>query len=301
MNLLMINKEINRLKVKEDYINFLYEPKINNKSLDYLSNERSNSNMKGKRHVYYNDLEKEFSDEINQFLFSPYIKESYHDQIRNENIMKYKHKKKKISYIDLIKKSNEVKKDKYMYSNINEILEGFKFNNEVTSKKEVKYKEKEEKSQIEIDNEIEKIRTNYINNINKANINEMKKGQRDNQRKFKSVINSKNKEDNVIFKVNLNPFVSFNMYEGGDEPLKKTYNKVQLLNKNNYYNTKEGEMKRRLISINKDLLIKNKLNNEIIKLKVDNEIKSNIEKRIIEINRGSFNITVKERTFLYDK
>jgi len=296
MNLLMISKELNKLKVKEDYINFLYDPKINNKSLNKKDNDRSNSNIRGKRHIYYKDLENDFSDEINQFLFSPYIKDSFYDQIRNENIMKYKKKKRKINFIDLIKKTNEVKKDKYMYSNVNEMIEKFKFNNEIINKKNNINKQEQvenvnnEKSQIEIDKEMEKIRNNYMNSLNKTKIDDIKVMNKEyknhNERRNKSFVNNKNKKENIIYKVNLNPFFSFNLLEGGDEPLKRSYDKIQLLNKSNYYNKKEGEMKKRLISVNKDLLMKNKLNNEIIKLEVSNQIKSNLGKRkVIEVNR----------------
>lgn len=57
--MLMINKEFENLKLKEDYITFRYEPKANTRL--------------GKRHTYYKDLENDFKDEINTFLFSPYI------------------------------------------------------------------------------------------------------------------------------------------------------------------------------------------------------------------------------------
>ena len=79
MNLNFIGKEFDSLAKLEDYINYEYEPKANNKL--------------GKRNIYFGDLRLDFVNEINTYGFSPFIFESYSDQINDPNIMRFRTKK----------------------------------------------------------------------------------------------------------------------------------------------------------------------------------------------------------------
>ena len=79
MNLNFIGKEFDSLAKLEDYINYEYEPKSNIKL--------------GKRNIYFGDLRLDFVNEINTYGFSPFIFESYSDQINDPNIMRFRTKK----------------------------------------------------------------------------------------------------------------------------------------------------------------------------------------------------------------
>jgi hypothetical protein len=59
MNLFFIDKEFKKLNALEDYITFKYEPRSRFK--------------RGNKHIYYDDLKRDFVDEINAYGFSPFI------------------------------------------------------------------------------------------------------------------------------------------------------------------------------------------------------------------------------------
>ena len=59
MNLVLLDKAFSRIKKIEEYDNHKYEPK--------------SKLIEGPRHIYYNDLRKDFVEELNTFGFSPYI------------------------------------------------------------------------------------------------------------------------------------------------------------------------------------------------------------------------------------
>lgn len=59
MNLIQIDKQFKELKIKENFLSYKYQP--------------FSKNTTGTRHTYFKDLQKDFEDEINTFLFSPYI------------------------------------------------------------------------------------------------------------------------------------------------------------------------------------------------------------------------------------
>ena len=63
MNLNFINQEFERLKILEEFITFKFEP-------------RSRITV-GKRSIYYNDLKRDFVDEVNNYGFSPFIPSKY--------------------------------------------------------------------------------------------------------------------------------------------------------------------------------------------------------------------------------
>lgn len=93
MNLLLIDKEYQKLNVIEDYINYKFEP-------------RSKS-YKCKRHIYYNDLKNDFVDEVNAYGFSPFIQETYDNQRKDKNIMRFKTNFLNQGLINYVKKKNK--------------------------------------------------------------------------------------------------------------------------------------------------------------------------------------------------
>ena len=79
MNLHFIGKEFDRLERLEDFINYQYEPKSNNRL--------------GKRNIYFDDLKLDFINEVNTYGFSPFILKNFGDQRDDPNIMRYMTKK----------------------------------------------------------------------------------------------------------------------------------------------------------------------------------------------------------------
>ena len=59
MNLVLLDKAYTRIKKIEEYDYHKYEPK--------------SKLIEGPRHIYYNDLRKDFVEELNTYGFSPYI------------------------------------------------------------------------------------------------------------------------------------------------------------------------------------------------------------------------------------
>lgn len=94
MNLIHIDKQFNRLDKIEDYINQKFEP-------------RSKGKHKIKKHIYYDDLEADFIDEVNAYGFSPYIQQSSELQRRDENIMRFKTNFINDGLLNYVKKRNK--------------------------------------------------------------------------------------------------------------------------------------------------------------------------------------------------
>ena len=76
MNLLLIDKEFKKLNLVEEFINYKFEPR--------------SQKLKGKRHIYYNDLKYDFVDEVNAYGFSPFVQQPYDLQRKDKNIMMFK-------------------------------------------------------------------------------------------------------------------------------------------------------------------------------------------------------------------
>ena len=129
MNIKWINREYNNLKLKEDELNYKFEPPCN----------RTRKNQK--RDINYNDLKQDFIDELTAYGFSPFIHRSYASQKNDKDITKFKVKhfnyglsnyiKKKYntkgiqSFSDSIIKERKNEKDNieghYLYKTLNKI------------------------------------------------------------------------------------------------------------------------------------------------------------------------------------
>lgn len=92
MNLLSIDKELKQLQLRDIVLCHQYEPQYKIKGFP--------------RHTYFNDLEKDFKNEINVFRFSPYIQEKYSDQQNNAQIKKYLKLGNENNLLNFIKSSN---------------------------------------------------------------------------------------------------------------------------------------------------------------------------------------------------
>jgi len=64
MNLVLLDKEFNKLNKVEEYEFYKFEPK-------------SKIIKEGKRHIYYGDLRNDFIEELNTYGFSPYIQSNF--------------------------------------------------------------------------------------------------------------------------------------------------------------------------------------------------------------------------------
>ena len=115
MSIKIVNK-LDELNLKDKYINYLYEPRFS-KKLD--------SNWK--RHLFFTEIKNDFIKDVSSFGFSPYIQETYSNQIRDKNIMKFKKKNYEIGFLNYIHrkyiKSTDLKNNyntfNYLKENIN--------------------------------------------------------------------------------------------------------------------------------------------------------------------------------------
>ena len=222
MNLNFIGREFDRLGLLEDFINYEYEPKSNNKI--------------GKRYIYYDHIKLDFINEVNTYGFSPFILKNFSDQRDDPNIMRFMTKKfnhgltnyvkletraiahhttKEIKkYISRKKKIKKPKKKKEIYSNIflvrknedkkkDEIKENFlqkallevggnKLNLSMDEDDDVANKENEEKAK--------KLNLNTISNNNELDLiqkNELSKDQQNLILKEKELLEKKQEEKNI--------------------------------------------------------------------------------------------------------
>lgn len=139
MNLLYIDKEFNNLQLKDQIITHIYEPKIRIKGLP--------------RHTYYNDLKKDFVNEINVFKFSPYIQMNFTQQQKNEEIRKHVNFANENNFLRFVKLTN-VNKEVSVVANKSENL---KNNNKELKTKDV------------FINFIKSTKTNLKNNFSNGN------------------------------------------------------------------------------------------------------------------------------------
>jgi len=98
MNLFLINKEFEKLSKIDNYINYKFEPRYKIKNCN--------------RHIYFNDLKKDFEDEINTYGFSPFIQDTYINQKKDKNIMSYKTHYTNKGLTNYVKKKNHLTKEK---------------------------------------------------------------------------------------------------------------------------------------------------------------------------------------------
>lgn len=126
MNLNLINKEFERLEKIENYLNYQFEPRYNLKN--------------GKRHIYFKDLEKDFTDELNAYGFSPFIQETYTSQKRNKTIMGYKTNYLNQGLINYVRKKNLdiTNKDKIIRPSSQKMVKTFKIYEKIPDNKQNK-------------------------------------------------------------------------------------------------------------------------------------------------------------------
>lgn len=92
MNINLIEQEYEHLKVKENDINYQFEPPFSRKIKSQ------------KRNINFVDLKEDFIDELATFGFSPFIHRSYASQNHDKNIIKYKKKKFNFGFYNYVKK-----------------------------------------------------------------------------------------------------------------------------------------------------------------------------------------------------
>ena len=88
MNINFIGKDFEKLKEIDNYVNYEFEPKTNEKY--------------GKRNIFFDELKHEFKNDINIFGFSPYIFQTIQEQRKNPNIVKFINKKFNYGYTNYI-------------------------------------------------------------------------------------------------------------------------------------------------------------------------------------------------------
>lgn len=97
MNIKWINREYNNIKLKEDELNYKFEPPCN----------KTRKNQR--RDINYNDLKQDFIDELAAYGFSPFIHRSYASQKNDKDIKKFKVKNFNYGLSNYIKKKYNTK------------------------------------------------------------------------------------------------------------------------------------------------------------------------------------------------
>ena len=113
MDLNIIGKKFDKIKQIEEQINYFYEPRYKKKDNFW------------KRHFFYDELRKDFSDEITSFGFSPFIQKPFFEQKKDKNIMKYKKEHFEfglINYIQRIYKDHNNNNNKDIENKISKSL-----------------------------------------------------------------------------------------------------------------------------------------------------------------------------------
>ena len=95
MDLNFFQNEFNKLLKKDEKINYIYEPRFNKKEKIW------------RRHFFYKELKKDFSDEVSSFGFSPFIKESFCNQRKDKNIMKFKKDNFEFGLLNYVQRKNK--------------------------------------------------------------------------------------------------------------------------------------------------------------------------------------------------
>lgn len=192
-NFYICNKELNNLKIKDKLHTHYYEPY---------------SNLKlASKHVYYDEIVKDFKEDINSYGFSPFLHLFTTEQKKNEKIMKFKSKEFQNGYLNFIRSSNNQKVNKSIKE------KGVQKNDlqnqrQVEKSNQIREDEREERNFLK--SAIEKIQMNHKKKStnNMINLNDNKK--EENMKKIKEVnkdsidgsINENEKNGNSPFKDN---------------------------------------------------------------------------------------------------
>lgn len=179
MDLDFFQNNFNKLKKKDEKINYIYEPRFNKKEKIW------------KRHFFYKELKNDFSDEISSFGFSPFIRDFFHNQRKDKNIMKFKKDNFEyglLNYVQRKYKDNSNKSvNNYFENEISRIssnyndLETYSFLGKVFSKIKNKKKQIRKRNFIlnkniknNIENYDDSISINYLkekdNNLNQSKV-----------------------------------------------------------------------------------------------------------------------------------
>ncbi len=111
-----IVKKLEEINIKDNFINYLYEPRFSKK----LDNN-------WKRHLFFSELKNDFIKDVSSFGFSPYIQETYSTQIKDKNIMKFKKKNYEMGFLNYIHRKyiksndskNKINSINYVKDNLN--------------------------------------------------------------------------------------------------------------------------------------------------------------------------------------
>jgi len=167
-NFYICNKELNNLKIKDKLHTHYYEP-------------YSNLHLASK-HVYYDEIVKDFKEDINSYGFSPFLHLFTTEQKNNEKIMKFKSKAFQNGYLNFIRSSNghKVNKLKGKFDETSKIQS--QLNRQ--SHKQVEIKEENSQERVFLKSAIEKIQMKH-NKKSTKKVFDIKKS--DDERKVKNV------------------------------------------------------------------------------------------------------------------
>lgn len=98
MDLKWFNNKFNYYKTLEEKNDFLFEPQI------------PKTNRKLKRHINFVDLKEDFTEDLERFGFVPFLKETFRQQMKNKNILKYKKKFFNYGMSNFVKRANKTRR-----------------------------------------------------------------------------------------------------------------------------------------------------------------------------------------------
>jgi hypothetical protein len=93
----LLQKQLDHIEHRNNNINFSYEPRI-------LSNKTTS---RLKRHVYFDDLRKDFIDELSLFGFTPFIPRTFQEQQTDPGIKQFKKKIFNYGFNNYVIKTNK--------------------------------------------------------------------------------------------------------------------------------------------------------------------------------------------------
>ena len=245
MSIKIVNK-LDELNLKDKYINYLYEPRFS-KKLD--------SNWK--RHLFFTEIKNDFIKDVSSFGFSPYIQETYSNQIRDKNIMKFKKKNYEIGFLNYIHrkyiKSTDLKNNyntfNYLKENINHPYSCKSLEIRRLLFKEEKEKSKKKKSKNNKNNSFYKMMKiiknkklkNENNNLTDRNNNNNNKNDNFLSKALKRIEEQKKKTKNLkknkkIFYTNNNTKNIDDIYDSDNEIIEndKLKNKYKIVKDSHY-------------------------------------------------------------------
>lgn len=240
MNLLYIDKEFQKLKIKDSIISHKYEPKFKIKNYP--------------RHTYFNDLERDFQNEITIFKFSPYIQEKFDDQHKNTQIKKYLQNTNENNFLKFVK-SRAISINTIFEENLNQnFILGNGGNNSILNK----FMNKKEEKPISFINKVE-INNNKLNFKFKKNLinleeipNKNKKNQNNNN-KFMISPKLKTSSPNFLNKEN-NKKLNFKSKSNKSVLIPNNKMKIKIANSSNDYDVLDNDEINREIKLNLDYL-----------------------------------------------